>query len=49
MLTTLSKTPHAKKFNYTEWKPFNAPHNSIQNRAPKFLLCMALTQTENVG
>jgi hypothetical protein len=29
MLTALSKTPHANKYNYTEWKSFNPPHNSI--------------------
>jgi len=48
-LTTLSKTPHANKFNYTEWKPFNPPHNSVQKRSPKFLVCMEFTLTENVG
>jgi hypothetical protein len=49
MLTTLSKNPHANKCNYTEGKTFNHPHNSIQNRAPKFLLCIELTLIENVG
>jgi hypothetical protein len=39
MLTTLSKTPHANKHNYTEWKPFNPSHNSISGLFENYTWC----------